>query len=159
MKYFIRAVKYFVYITIVITIILAILVALGFVSSDINIMFSHGWKSVGMILLMFACVSAFYPKFGYCKRYARINGEYKDIRDDVVSYMEGRGYRLESEQDENMTFRIKSAFTRVARVWEDRITLERDLGGFTLEGCAKDVARVASGLEYRFRVPESEELE
>ena len=156
MRYIIRALKYFVYITIIITIILAILVALGFVSSNIDIMFRNGWKSVGLILLMFAAVSAFYPRFGYCKRLARVLGEYSDLRESVISYMEDRGYRLESEEGTTLKFRSKSVLLRIARVWEDRITMEHGLGGFTLEGVSKDVARVASGLEFKFRTPEAE---
>ena len=43
MKYIVRALKYFVYISLIVTIILAVLVALKLVSSDINVMFRNGW--------------------------------------------------------------------------------------------------------------------
>lgn len=156
MKYAIRALKYFVFITVIMTIILAVLVAAGFVSSDINEMFSSGWKSVWKILVMFALVSAFYPKFGYGSRMVHVTGEYSSLRETVVSFMKERGYVLESEEGTTMTFRSKSAAIRIARVWEDRVTVEHGLGGFTLEGIAKDVNRFASALDYRFNSPEDE---
>lgn len=154
MKYAIRALKYFAYITVIMTIILALLVAVGFVSSDINEMFSNGWKSVRMILIMFALVSAFYPRFGYGSRMVHVTGEYSSLRGRVVSIMEERGYKLESEEGTTMTFRSKSAAVRIARMWEDRITIEHGLGGFTLEGIARDVSRITSAMDYKFNCPE-----
>ena len=115
MKYIIRALKYFVYISLIVTIILCILVALKMVSPDINIMFRNGWKSVGFIALMFLAVSALYPRFGYVKRGVRILGEYSQIRDGIVSYMEDHGYQLETEEGENMTFRLRNKFYRATR--------------------------------------------
>ncbi len=150
MKYIIRAVKYFIYVVVLVTLILAVLVLTGFVSSDIDVMFRNGWRSVWLILGVFACVSAFYPRFGYGRRHVRISGEYSEIRQSVIDYMASRGYRLEKELGENLFFRSTSVFRKIARVWEDRITAERCLGGFTLEGPTKDILRLASGLEYRF---------
>lgn len=149
MKYIIRAVKYFVYICVIVMIVLAILVACGFVSSDINVMFKNGWKSVEMILLMFACVSAFYPHFGYTKRRATVCGDPAELRDGIVKLMDSRGYVLESEDDEKYTFRIKSILNRITRVFEDRITIEKGIGLY-VEGLSKDVTRIVYALEYQF---------
>ncbi len=156
MRYVIRAVKYFIYVVVLVTLILAVLALPGFVSSDINVMFRNGWRSVWLILGVFACVAAFYPRFGYGRRQVRISGEYSEIRQGVIDYMASRGYRLEKELGENLFFRSTGAFRKIARVWEDRITAERCLGGFTLEGPTKDVIRLATGLEYRFRSGEGE---
>ena len=46
MKYIVRALKYFAYITLLMVLLLAVLVALGMVSSDVDVMFRNGWKSV-----------------------------------------------------------------------------------------------------------------
>lgn len=151
MRYVIRAVKYFLYIVVLVTLILTVLALSGFVSSDINVMFRNGWKSVWLILAVFAFVSAFYPRFGYGRRQVHITGEYSQIRQSVIDFMTEHGYRLEKELGEDMFFRSTSVARRIARVWEDRITLERCLGGFTLEGSAKDIVRLAGGMEYRFR--------
>ena len=155
MKYIVRALKYFVYISLIVTIILAVLVALKLVSSDINVMFRNGWGSILQIALMFLAVSAIYPRFGYTKRGVRVPGSYAEIRDKVVSFMEERGYELETEEGENLTFRLRNKFNRAARTWEDRITLTRELAGFYMEGISKDVARLASALEFKFRNPET----
>lgn len=155
MKYIVRALKYFVYISLIVTIIMLILVALKLVSPDVNVMFREGWGSILKIALMFLAVSAIYPKFGYAKRGVRITGSYSEIRDGVVAFMEERGYELETEEGENMTFRLRNKFNRAARTWEDRITLTRELAGFYMEGISKDVARLASGLEFKFRNPET----
>ena len=155
MKYNIRSLKYFVYICLIVTLILCILVALKLVSPNIDIMFRNGWKSVGFIALMFLAVSLLYPRFGYTKRGVRILGEYSEIRNGIVSYMEDHGYQLETEEGENMTFRLRNKFYRATRTWEDRITFTRELAGFYMEGISKDVARLASGLEFKFRNPET----
>ena len=155
MKYIVRALKYFVYISLIVTVIMLILVALKLVSPDVNVMFREGWGSILKIAVMFLAVSAIYPKFGYAKRGVRITGSYSETRDGVVAFMEERGYELETEEGENMTFRLRNKFNRAARTWEDRITLTRELAGFYMEGISKDVARLASGLEFKFRNPET----
>ena len=70
--------------------------------------------------------------------------------------MEERGYRLESEDGETMKFRSRAVLNRIVRVWEDRITITKTLGGFEVEGLSRDVARIVPALEYRFRNPDSE---
>ena len=154
MKYIVRAVKYFIYICVLVTIILLVLVLTHFVSSDINVMFKEGWRSVAKILLVFAGIAAIYPLFGYRKLLAGVLGELGGLRDGVVKCMEERGYRLESEDSETMTFRSRSVLNRIFRVWEDRITVTKTLGGFEVEGLSRDVARIVPALEYRFRNPE-----
>ncbi|MBP5410710.1 MAG: hypothetical protein J6Y26_02235 [Lachnospiraceae bacterium] len=156
MKYIIRAVKYFIYICVFVTIILVILALLHFISSDINVMFKEGWKSIGKIALVFAAISAIYPMFGYRKLMAGVLGELDGLRDDLVKCMEDRGYVLESEDGDTLTFRSRSALNRFFRVWEDRITVTKTLGGFDVEGLSRDVARIVPALEYRFRNPDSE---
>ena len=156
MKYIVRAVKYFIYICVLVTIILSVLVLAHFVSSDINVMFKEGWKSVAKIALVFAGIAAIYPLFGYRKLLAGVLGELGGLRDDVVKCMEERGYRLESEDGETMKFRSRSVLNRIFRVWEDRITITKTLGGFEVEGLSRDVARIVPALEYRFRNPDSE---
>lgn len=156
MKYFIRAVKYFFYFTILFAVIMAVLVFIGAVPSDVGKMFRDGYKSLWQIALLFAFVAAFYPRFGFIKRSAMIKGEYSDIRGGIIEYMEARGYRLESENGENLTFRLRSKFSAIAKMLEDRITMTRELGGFEVEGLTKEVVRIVGGLEYKFRTLDEE---
>ena len=151
MKYLVRVLKYFVFITAVMALILLALSLAGIVEKDVNSMFRSGWQSVGQIALMFLVVAALYPRFGFCKRGAIVPGAYGDIRQGVVRYMAERGYELEKEEGENLSFRLKSPVQRALKLlWEDRITFTRDRAGFYVEGRTKDVVRIVSGLEARF---------
>ena len=154
MKYVIRAVKYFLYFCILLAAMLAILSVTHVIEGPVEGMFREGYDSLVKIAIMFGCVSAVYPMFGFIKKEALIPGEYSEIRGRIIEYMENRGYRLESEQDENMTFRSRSVVTRLFRMYEDRITLTRRVTGFDVEGLRKDVVRVAYGLESALRRPE-----
>lgn len=152
MKYVIRAVKYFIQISVTMSLILAILMLAGLVSSDINVAFRDGWKSVGLILGMFAVVSAVYPRFGYGRRSINAKGEPSEHTQTIKDAMHQRGYELEKElPDGTMCFRLRSIAARIARVWEDRITISPELGGFSAEGLSRDLARVASNLNYTLR--------
>ena len=103
---------------------------------------------------MFAAISSVYPIFGFVKKEALIPGEYAEVRDGVVKYMEDKGYRLEKEEGENLTFRNRSFLNRLSRMLEDRITLNRTLGGFEVEGLRKDTIRIIYGLENAMRKTE-----
>ena len=157
MKYVVRAVKYFLYITVIVAIFLAVLVMLGLVSPDVDKMFRNGYDSLWQIGLVFGVISALYPRFGFSSRGARILGPYQDIRDGVVSFMEDHGYRLESEKDENLSFRMRSPIMRTTRMFEDRVTMTRDIHGFVLEGPSKDITRLVYGLESRFAATDNME--
>ena len=150
-KYIIRAVKYFFYFSFLLIIFMSILVCAHVVDGNIETMFRGGYNSLLQIALMFACVAAVYPVFGFVKKSAAIPGDFNEIRNELINAMEERGYRLESEDGEDMTFRNKSFLNRLTRMFEDRITFTRELGGYSLEGLRKDTIRIIYGLENRFR--------
>lgn len=154
MKYLIRAAKYFLYFTILLVIILGIMVAIGAVEADIELMFKNGYESLWQIGLMLVLIGLTYPFFGFMKKETIIPGEYSEIRQGVIDYMESRGYVLEKEYEENMVFHQKSIVNRFFRMYEDNITLTRSFTGFTMEGLRKDVVRLSYGMEYKFRHPE-----
>lgn len=151
MKYLRRAVKYFIQMTVVLVVIIGALMLTGWVSTDISVAFRQGWTSVGYIAAALAAVSAVYPYFGYSRRTVTVPGEPADLREPVLRALDFRGYRLEKEEDGTMAFRLRSGVARVARLWEDRITITPVLGGFELEGLTRDLVRVASSLENTFR--------
>lgn len=151
LKYIVRAIKYFFYFSIIMIVIMSILVLAHVVDGNIETMFRDGYNSLWEIGLMFAAVSAVYPVFGFVKKYAVIPGEYSEIRPTVIKYMESKGYRLEHEEGENMTFRNRLFINKLSRMYEDRITFTRELGGFSVEGLRKDTIRIIYGLENEFR--------
>ena len=103
--------------------------------------------------------AAIYPIMGFTRRSAILPGEYADLKQGVIDVMHDRGYVLESENlsepgHEVLCFRKRSPLLRLTRMFEDRITMEKDFGGFTLEGPSKDLVRLIGALEYKFRNPE-----
>lgn len=155
MKYIIRAVKYFFYFCILLALMLGILILTGTAeASSIDTLFKDGYNSLVKIAILFGGVSAIYPLFGFQKKDAVIPGEYKEIRGKVVEYMENHGYKLETEEGQNMTFRSRSVVNRIFRMFEDRITLTRTISGFDVEGLRRDVVRLAYGMEHAARTPE-----
>lgn len=151
MKYLLRAVKYFFYFSILITLILCAMVILGFVPADVKLMFRNGYESIGQIAIMFAFLSGIYPMFGFMRKDAILPGETGEIVPVIKEYMENRGYKLESEEDGTMTFRQRSVMNRIVKMCEDRITFSRNISGYEVEGLRKEVVRVVGGLEYKFR--------
>lgn len=152
MRYIIRSLKYFVQISVTMAIILLILMSLNMVSWDVNVAFTSGWRSVGLIAGMFAVVSAVYPMFGYGKRQVLATGDPAQYKDDILAAMDARNYKLAGEGENGaMYFTLRSPFARMFRLWEDKVTVEPVLGGFSVEGLSRDIARIASSLTYKFR--------
>jgi hypothetical protein len=156
MKYLIRSVKYFIYFSVICTLIVSALVLIGAVEGDINAIFSEGYSSVGKIAVFFAAVAAVYPKVGFIKRGITSDKEWKDIRNEVIEYMSERGYVLENENAGIVTFRCRSLSGKLSKMYEDRLTLTKTGEGFQLEGLRKDVMRLTMGLEHRLSPQENE---
>ena len=151
MKYLVRVLKYFIWFTVILAITLFIMSALGLVESTPEAMFKEGTKSIWQIALIFLVVSFLYPITGFRKMDAVIPGEYSEIKDNVVRFMESRGYRLESEEGETMKFRLRSKVSAFFKMFEDRITMVKEPGGFSVEGMRREIVRIISGLEHKFK--------
>ena len=143
MKYIVRALKYFVYISLIVTVIMLILVALKLVSPDVNVMFREGWGSILKIAVMFLAVSAIYPKFGYGKRRIRAKGSTDEILPKIEAHMNDRGYVLVSrDAEDNLVFRQASFISRLFKMFEDKVYFTRALSGYEMEGRLKDIVRL-----------------
>lgn len=150
MTYLRRAVKYFFYYIIILALILTALSLTHMVEGGIETMFRNGWKSVAEVLALFAVVAAIYPRFGFTRREALLPAD-DSVTEGIKEVMTGRGYRLEREGEGEMSFRLRNGLNRVSRMMEDRITLTRSEGGWSLEGLTRDVVRLVGALEYHFR--------
>ena len=151
MRYLIRALKYFIWFTVILCVTMGIMVALGVVEADPNLMFREGMKSVWQIAALFFVLALVYPIAGFRKINAVIPGEYNEVRDKIVSFMDSRGYALETEEGETMTFRLRSKVAAFLKMNEDRVTFIKVPGGFEVEGLRRLTVRLVSGLEYMFR--------
>ena len=147
MKYFIRALKYYVYLLVLLAVIILALVLTGFVEADLSKMFINGYDSLWQIALLMLVFALFYPRFGFSKRTAHVYGSPEELRPDVMKVMESLGYRLESEKDGGSQFVRRSGFSRALKMWEDRITLTPTGTGMEVEGLTRDLSRIVSGLE------------
>lgn len=151
MRYTIRAVKYFLSMAVIVTLILVGLTYYATGGFDISQSLDNGWKSVLYIGLILAVFSAVYPKFGYRERPLDIRGDQAEMAGVIRAYMDTRGYRLEKEEEGLMTFRSRSAAVRFFRVWEDRVTFTPTHSGYTIEGLNRDIVRYLSGIEYKYQ--------
>ena len=147
MKYIIRALKYFCYLAVFLTLVIGALVLTGFVEADLSKMFVNGYDSLWQIALLMLVIALFYPRFGFSSRTAHIFGSPEELRGDVVRAMERLGYRLEGEKDGSWTFLRRSPVSRALKMWEDRITLSPSGAGLKAEGLTRDLPRVVSALE------------
>ena len=150
MKYFIRAVKYFFYFALLSTALITALVVIGAVENNINSIFAEGYNSIWKIAIFYAVISAIYPKLGFITRQVSVNREWKDIRDEAITFFCERRYELESETPEKITFRIKGTAGKFSKMFEDRITVTRVSDGYTFEGLRKDVLRLGASFENKF---------
>ena len=156
MKYLIRSLKYFIYFSLMCTLIVYALVLIGAVEGNIDSIFEEGYRSIGKIAIFFALVAAVYPKLGFISRDMQINGSWSEIRMQVIEFMGERRYSLESEDESKVTFRLKGNTGRLTKMFEDRITLTKTAYGWQMEGLRKDVLRLASGLENRLTPQDAE---
>lgn len=154
MKYIIRALKYFITLALLLAVFLVLLRLFNLAGGEgegLAGMFRGGTDSIWQIAVILLVFSAVYPRFGYGTREVMIPGSYSEIRDGIVETMRARGYEIEKEEGENLSFRKAGTFARLTRVFEDRITFTRRMTGYDVEGFSRDLVRVVSALEYRFR--------
>ena len=143
-----RALKYFIQITLIFAVIIGFLMLSGMASTDINTAFRSGWKSVELILAAFAVMSLIYPFFGYGKRTVKAAGEPSEHWKTVEEALDIRGYVSAGKTPEGgRRYHLKSGVARVARLWEDTITINPVLGGFQAEGLNRDLVRVVMLLD------------
>lgn len=147
MKYFIRSVKYFFYLLIILTIILSALAYGGFVEADLSKMFINGYNSIWQICLILAVFSAIYPRFGFTSRTAQVFGSAEEVKGTIMYVMDLHNYKLESKDESRYTFVKRSVLSRLLKMWEDRVTIEQSASGLRLEGLTRDLVRLVSGLE------------
>lgn len=151
MRYFIRAVKQFIYTAVVFIVVIGLLYALKIVNApDIPSLFRNGYRSLLDIALFLAAISAIYPKFGYMSRNVIVKKEIEDDAENIINTVfESFGYIKTESTEKGYVFRPKSAIARFLGMFEDRITVTHIRNGISLEGRRRDLARILSRIEYR----------
>ena len=147
MKYLIRAVKYFFYFAILTSAIIYALVLIGAVEGNIEAIFEGGYDALWKIAVFFAAVAAVYPNLAFIRREIPAKGQLSEFQENIIEFMKERRYELESSSDTTLCFRIKGTTGKIAKMYEDRITITSSYAGIQMEGLRKDVLRLATGLE------------
>ena len=142
-RYIIRSVKYFLYLIIIMTLLLAILVLLGLAEADPAEIFVGGYSSYWKIGLAFLALAAIYPRFGYSKNEIISGVELKPL---ILSVMDSRGYKLRSEEGDTMVIIKRSPLDRALRMWEDAISFTKTEAGYDIEGHTKEMVRCRSAI-------------
>ena len=149
MTYIRRAVKYLIQLTLIFIVLIGILMLAGMIPKDVALAFRKGWESIFFILGLFAVMAAVYPFFGYGKRNIRAEGDPAEYRNAILEALEGRGYKLASEKDGELKFQLTSPVSRLARLYEDTVTITPVLGGFEAEGLIRDLSRVVMAIDHK----------
>lgn len=149
MKYLIRSVKYFFYFALLTTAIILALVLIGAVEGNIEAIFEGGYDSLWKIALFFVAVAAVYPNLAFIKRDIPATGEFTEMKSEIIEFMKDRRYELESDNGTSLNFRIRGVAGKLAKMYEDRITISATLGGIRMEGLRKDIIRLSTGLASR----------
>ena len=153
MRYLLRSIKYFFYLSIVLLLIILIFRWTGFIEGDVEYMFVHGYTSILYMALIVAAFAAIYPMLGYGKRNIRVTGD--NFEEKIINFMQSRHYVLVEKKGEDMTFRKTSIFDRIIKMGEDKVRFTKVFGGYSIEGLTKEIVRLDSGLTQLFE-PEGE---
>lgn len=148
MKYFIRSVKYFIYFWVIMAMVIGLLVLIGAVEPNIETMFQGGYNALWKIAIIFAIISAIYPKVSFIQRAASFPGSWEENKKDIRKYMEDKGFVFEKEEKDSMSFRHKGLINRLFKMFEDRIVIRPVFGGVTVDGHRRDAISIATGIEY-----------
>ena len=159
MRYLIRALKYLLYFAIIFFLIVGIVylfssqkaAGLSFVD-----LFKEG--SLPKIAIFFVIVSAIYPKLSFYKKELYLNGDFTKYAEMVDSVMKTLDYVPETKEAGVVTYIKKSAYARLTRMYEDRVTFEIGENPVRVEGYRKDLLRILSAINYHVR-QESREQE
>lgn len=152
MRYLTRALKYLLYFAIVFFVMVGIIylfsnqkaAGLSFVD-----LFREG--SLPKIAVFFVGVAALYPALSFQKRELRLDGGFTKYAGLVDEVMKSLDYAPEACTADRVSYVKKSAYARLTRMYEDRVTFETGSDPVTVEGYRKDLLRIMSLIQYRIR--------
>ena len=150
MEYFLKALKYFIFLCVLCLILLVIMHYYTFdkrlplsIADRISLLFqTPRGKLLPWVLIGAA---AFYPKFGFTTR--RIEGDVEEDRKQIINAMKLSGFELEKEEDECLIFRADSLLKRLMMRGDDQICISQYGQWIVIEGIRRGVARATYRLE------------
>ena len=160
MRYLIRALKYLIYFAIIFVLMVGIIylfssqkaAGLSFVD-----LFKEG--SLPKIMLFFVAVAALYPYLSFQKKELYLNGPFTNYAEMIDEVMQSLDYVLETKEPNCVTYVKRSAYARLTRMYEDRITFSTADNPVIVEGYRKDLLRILSLINHRVRQESREQEE
>lgn len=160
MRYLIRALKYLLYFAIIFVLMVGIIylfssqkaAGLSFVD-----LFKEG--SLPKIMLFFVAVAALYPYLSFQKKELYLNGPFTNYAEMVDEVMKSLDYVPEKKEADCVTYVKRSAYARLTRMYEDRITFMTTDNPVIVEGYRKDLLRILSLINHRVRQESREQEE
>lgn len=149
MKYFIRSVKYFIYIVVIFLILVNIIFYTSQRQPGVdNFMDLFRGGTQWQMLALFIAFSAIYPLLGYYNRKIDTNGNFADKKQDIIKYMTDSGrFLLTDDSNGKLTFRIRSPFVKFMRLYEDAIVIDYTDNPIIISGLRKEVVRHIQKIE------------
>ncbi len=148
-QYLVRVFKYFIYLSIVFVLIVAIFSVTSKTGFKFSVLFREGTEL--QIALFLIVMSLIYPFFGYAGKKVYLNKSFPDDKDKILDVMERSRFDVECEKESTITFRHKSLVVRAFRMFEDRIVLDTSDNPIVIRGQRKEVYRIARMIEYAVR--------
>lgn len=148
MKYLVRSVKYFVYFTVVCSIILVLTFHFSVKPEGltlIDMLLVDG--SIYKMLAFFVAVAAVYPALGFQKKQMYVSNV-KEHRKEIVQLFENANYVIDSESATSISFKMRNPFMRLLRLYEDKVTIDYTDYPVLIDGLRKDVLRFSRNIEY-----------
>ncbi len=160
-KYIIRALKQFVWFFIILALIIVVVVLITpsysfdkiFIPASEGGMFQDGaFYKIGALFLL---ISAIYPAYSYVKKEVFATGGFAPNREKILKVFSDLGYEITAEDDEKLTFRLRSRYARFTRLYEDEVTITKDAESpLIMTGLRKELMRLATRIEFEANIPE-----
>ena len=118
--------------------------------------------SLPKIAMFFVAMAFVYPLVGYVKKeaYMKRSLKNKEEKDKIVEIFENAGFRLDKEDNEKMTFVLRSKAMRVFRLYDDAIEVVDASESFIMvSGKRKDVYRIIRAIDYKNQQEEEQQVE
>lgn len=144
MKYFVRALKYFVAFCVLYLAVvwLSIMTTKGMDVSVWDYVVATFQTTRGKLLgLAVVVLAAAYPRFGFITRRAECDMEAE--RDYLLGRFALAGFKLVEESEGRMVFRADNFLSRLVMLFEDEITVEQYGQWIDITGIRRGVAKIA----------------
>ncbi|PKO96738.1 MAG: hypothetical protein CVU12_03940 [Bacteroidetes bacterium HGW-Bacteroidetes-7] len=148
-QYITRAAKYMVYLVVVFILVIGVFALITKQSFNFSSLFREGTEV--QIIIFLLALSFIYPIFGFSKKRVYLNKTFAQDREKITDVFTRNNFVQDNEGPDYVTFRHKSAFMRLMRMFEDKITVNYSDNPIALEGMRKDVYRIARMIEYAVR--------